>query len=277
MRIKVRLLSLGLVFVLVAALVAGVAVKTISESRAVVQTYTQASQNALRGETVNRYLVTIGNELRALYMAKSTDEARWRADQVDKSIATLNGLLTEWSEQVRPGELPEFEAVRPEIQKALAGSQNLARLGRDVSPAAAAAAGDHESFRNGRENMQSRMDAMIARLDKRLLKSRQALDSFQRDGTRTALIVAGGGMIALLVLSWVLAAGMAEQLRRIRKAIVAVSEGAYDTELPVGPKGDEIGEIWEALDILKARAIEADRLARQKLEDEHRLRELVLD
>lgn len=271
------MLMLGLVFILVTGLIVAVTIRTISENRTAITAYTEASQNALRGETVNRYLVTIAVGLRAMYAAKSPDEARTWADRVDQTTHTLDAFLDDWSRHVPAGQLPELDAVKPKIQLALSGSRNLARLARDVSPAAADAAGNHDSYRVGRETMQGRMDAMIARLTDRVRATQAALDRFQSEGIRNALLTGGAGIVALLGVSLFMALGMAAQLRTVRRSIVAISEGAYDTQLPSGVRNDEISAIWDALDILKLRAAEAQALSRQKLEDANRLRELVLD
>jgi methyl-accepting chemotaxis protein len=125
--------------------------------------------------------------------------------------------------------------------------------------------------------MQGQMDTMIARLSARLAASQAALTRFQDEGVRNALLIGGAGVFVLLGVSIFMAVDMARQLRTVRRSIVVISEGAYDTQLPHDGKGGEIGAIWDALEILKERAAEAEALSRQKLEDANRLRELVLD
>jgi HAMP domain-containing protein len=277
MTIKTRLLSLALAFALIASVITGMAIKTMQDNRSVIHAYTQASQNVLRGERLNRYLVSIAVELRGLYMAKTREETLWRADRVDQNVDKLNALIGDWYTHVKPGELPELDTVRERLKPALSGSQNLARLGRDVSREAAEAAGNHDSFRANREDMQAVIDTMISRLEGRLKVSRENLDRFESERIQVFGLIAGGGICLLLGGAWWVAAGMAARLRQVRRSIVSISEGAYDTTIPSARTGDEIGEIWGSLRILKDRAEAGERLTREKLEAEHKLRELVLD
>jgi len=126
--------------------------------------------------------------------------------------------------------------------------------------------------------MQSDVDSMVADMEARQVQSQTALVQFESKRQNQFLFIAASGILVLLAGSlWLAIGSIATPLSQIRRSMVRVSEGDYETPLPAGRTGSEIGELWGALDILKARAAEADRLSKQKLEAEHRLRELVLD
>jgi hypothetical protein len=277
MTIKTRLLSLAVAFALITTVIAAMAIRTMDDNKSVINAYTNASQNVLRGERLNRYLVSIAVELRGIYMSKTREETLWRAERVDQNANKVDALIADWYTHVKPGDLPELDAVRERLKPAIQGSHNLASMARNISREAAETAGNHDAYRANRESMQAVIDTMINRLEGRLKVSRNALDQFESEHVRQFVVITALGIGLLLAGTWWVAAGMATQLRQIRRSIVSISEGAYDTVLPAAQPGNEIGEIWGSLSILKDRAEEGERLAREKLEAEQSLRELMLD
>jgi len=180
---------------------------------------------------------------------------------------------------LRPGELPELTQVRADCAYIIRGGHNLARITRDQGRAAADAYGNKDEHRVFREGMQARIDTMVAGIESRLEASRAELNRFEAERQSQFLAIAGAGIVLLIGGSvWLAIGSIANPLWNVRESMVKISEGAYDTPLPARRTvGGEIGELWGALGILKDRAVEADRLSRERLEEEHRLRELVLD
>jgi HAMP domain-containing protein len=117
---------------------------------------------------------------------------------------------------------------------------------------------------------------MVSGLDAKLAASQAELKRFEEKREFQFLMTAASGILILLGGSlWIAIDAIASPLAQVRQSMVRISEGAYDTEIPAA-RG-EIGELWTALGILKDRAAEAERLSRERLEEEHKLRELVLD
>ncbi|WP_052025332.1 HAMP domain-containing protein [Asticcacaulis sp. AC402] len=277
MTIKAKILCLVAAFALLAATITGLSLKTMSDYNRIIAEYRHNSENAFRGERLNRLIGASAIEMRGVYLSESRAEELFQADRVEQRVAALEAFLNDWQTHLRPGELPELTLVRTDVMKTVKGGRYLAKLTREQGLPAADAYGNKDKYRISREAMQGRIDTMVSDLDAKLAVSQAELQKFQENRQSQFLLMAVSGILMLLGGSlWIAIDAIATPLARVRESMVRISEGAYDTEIPSQSRG-EIGELWTALGILKDRAAEADRLSREQLEEEHRLRELVLD
>ncbi len=243
-----------------------------------IEDYRHASENAFRGERLNRYLTAAALDGRGIYMAVNDAEAKAAADRVDIRANSLNEFIQEWDAHLKPGELPEFERVHSEVLEFVTDGHTLAYLARKNGLAAANAYGNHPVNLKSREAMQSSIDAMVSRITAEQTHSRNALQKFESVRQIQFLVIAVSGILLLLCGAlWLTIETITSPLSRVSESMIKISEGAYDTPIPDESKDNEIGQLWSALAILQSRAAEAERLTNEKLEDEHRLRELVLD
>ncbi len=278
MTIKAKILCLVAAFALLASAIAGLGLQTMNDYNRIIDAYRHASENVVRSEQLNRYMMQAALDGHGVYSADNDHIAQWAAAKVDTTADTLAAFVMDWSAHLRPGELADFPAVRDYVLNMARDGHTLARITREQGVAAANAYGNHPQYRSRRENMQSRVDAMIARINANQAASQAALTHFEQVRAGQFIAVAGIGILLLLAASlWVAIRAIAEPLDEVRRSMVKISEGLYETPIPAGHKDGEIAELWAALDILKTHAIEAERLSREQLEAEHRTRELVLD
>jgi len=277
MTIKAKILCLVAAFALLAAAITSLSLSTMGDYKRAIAEYRHASQNAFNGERLNRYLSAAALEMRGIYMARTEADALIAADRTDISADQLTAFVMQWHRQVRPGELPQFAGVEAKIQNLAGGAHFIARYTRDNGRLAAYAVGNIARHRVFREKMQADIDAMVREIEARQALSAAELSHFEAQREVQFLLIATTGILVLLGGSlWIAFGSIAYPLNQVRRSMVRVSEGDYETPIPDDRKG-EIGELWGALDILKARAIEAERLTTEKLAEEHKLRELVLD
>jgi HAMP domain-containing protein len=278
MSIKTKILALVLASALLAATITGLALNTMSDYTATIDEYRHASETVFKGEHLNRLVLASAVAMRGIYMVKTREEVLAEAGRVEVRSRALEAFLNSWQASLKPGELPEFKQVRMDCLGIVRGGYKLARVAREQSQAAADAMGNKPQHSIDREAKQARIDAMVARITKDMETKRRDLDIYQQNRVLQFAVVAGAGTLGLLAASlWVALSSIAGPLNRVRSSIIRISEGAYDTRVPQETRNDEIGQIWGAVAILKDRAAEADRLTREKLENEHKLRELVLD
>jgi len=285
MSIKTKIFALVLAFSLLSGVIAALGLKTMADYRGIITEYRTASQNAFRGERLNRLVLNVAVQTRGLYLSTSDAEARDQGVAVDASVDQLAAFLSDWKAQLGPGELPAFDPVGADLREIIRGVHQTAFLARTVSLKAALAYGHHRTYSSRREVMQAKIDALTNGIEARLYSTQETLAQFENARIREFLLIAVGGILLLSVGSlWLAFGSVAVPLHRVSQAIVRISEGAYDTPVPSTRKNDEVGQIWGAIAILKDRAREADRLTREKLDEareqideEHRLRELVLD
>ncbi|WP_443750453.1 hypothetical protein [Asticcacaulis solisilvae] len=278
MTIKAKILVLVAAFAVMASAITGLSLLTIGDYNRLIDEYQSASADAFRGEQLNRYVLDIAVETRGLYLSGSDDIARQRADRVDASVDRMAAFLGHWRAIRTPGSLPELDLVDANMQKIITGVHTTARLARTQSLKAADGFGNHIQYSSDREVMQGRIDAMVARLTARAEAAQQRLDRLEQERQSQFLLMAGSGILIMLGGSlWIAVFAIGRPLMAVRNAIVSVADGAYDTPIPPHTEDDAIGRVWTALDILKDRAAEAERLTQEKLAEEHRLRELILD
>ena len=278
MTIKTKILSLVAAFALLALAITGLSLKTMDDYNHSIDSYRQASDNAFRGERLNRYLTAAALAGRTLYMSKNAAEASKDAEQIDTIANKLTALVDDWDNHIKPGELPEFEAVHNQVLNFVADGHVLARITREKGLAAADDFGNHPQYRASRESMQSNIDAMVVRIENDQARSRAALQKFESERQTQFMIIAVTGILVLAAGSfWIAIDSITTPLSRVRQSMIKISEGAYDTPIPTEHASTEISELWGALAILKARAVEAEKLSEERLKDEQKLRELILD
>ena len=278
MTIKAKIFGLVGAFALLAAAITGLGLQTMSDYNRIIETYRHASDNAFRAERLNHYVTAAALEMRGIYMSRTPEDALAAAAKAEQSGAVLKAFLDDWKHQLKPGELPQFDAVYKNAGDVASGSRFIAQYTREHGADAAYAIGNTPQHVAFRERMQSDIAAMAARTNADQSTSQAALTRFEQVRAGQFLGIAGVGIALLLAASlWIAIRAIAEPLSEVRRSMVKISEGRYETPIPEGHKDGEIAELWGALDILKMHAIEAERLSREQLEAEHRTRELVLD
>jgi len=278
MTIKAKILGLVAAFTVLAAAITGLGLQTISDYKRIIETYRHASENAFRAERLNHYVTAAALEMRGIYMSRTPAEALAEADKAEQSGARLKAFLDDWNHQLHPGELPQFAAVYKNAGTLASGSRFIADYTRRHGADAAYAVGNTSEHVAFRERMQADIAAMVTRINDTQAASRMALNQFEQVRAGQFFAVAVFGILFLLAASlWIAIRSIASPLGEVRRSMVRISEGFYETPIPDGHKDGEIAELWGALDVLKTHAIEAERLAREQLEAEHRTRELVLD
>ena len=278
MTIKAKIFGLVGAFTVLAVAITGLALQTMSDYNRLIETYRHASDNAFRAERLNRYVTAAALEMRGIYMSRSPDDALAAADKAERSGARLKTFLDDWKSRLKPGELPQFDAVYKNAGDLAGGGRFIAKYTREHGADAAYAIGNTPQHVAFRERTQADIAAMVTRINEDQSTSQAALTRFEQVRAGQFLGIAGIGILLLLAASlWIAVRSIAAPLGEVRRSMVRISEGQYETPIPDGHKDGEIAELWGALDILKRHAIEAERLSREQIEAEHRTRELVLD
>ena len=276
--IKAKIFGLVGAFAILAVVITGLGLQTMNDYNRVIDAYQKATRNMVYAERLNRYMEQAALDGHGIYSADGDHMARWAAGRVDSTADKLTAFVNNWNTQLAPGELPDFPPIRDYVLSMARDGHTLAKITRDQGLAAANAYGNHAQNRASREDMQASIDAMVARITTTEADARAALTRFEKVRATQFLAVAGFGILLLLGASlWIAIRSIAEPLSEVRRSMVKISEGQYETSIPDGHKDGEIAELWGALDILKTHAIEAERLSREQIEAEHRTRELVLD
>lgn len=278
MTIKAKILVLVAAFAVMASAITGLSLATMSDYNRTIDAYRHDSELAFHTERLNRDMTALAVDMRSIYVARDDNHVRLAADSVDESASRLQTQLDLVGSMLAPGELPQFAPIRNKVKMMVGAGHFIAKYVRDHGREAAESIGNTDEHREFREHLQEEVELLVADIASRQIQSQAALTRFEATRQTQFLLIAGSGILVLLGGSlWVAVFSIGRPLTAVRNAIVSVSEGAYDTPIPPHSQDDAIGRVWTALGILKDRAAEADRLTREKLAEEHRLRELILD
>ena len=278
MTIKFRILALVACFALMAAAITGLGLVTINDYNHTLLIADKAQDNAFRGEHLNRLVITAVSESRGVYMSKDTAEATKYADGVDKQLDSIATLLSEWKAGLKPGELPEFTAVEAKANEFITLRRELARLGREATPADASALGNNDTNRENRKAFQASIDAMVKTIKGNLEASKADMAKYEHTRVWQFLLIAATGIIGLIGASlWVAVKSISQPLQHVTQSVMRISEGAYDTEVPEAKAKDEISSLWRSIRTLRDRAAEGETLKAHQEEEEMRIAENMRD
>ena len=271
MTIKARILTLVAIFALMAAAISALGLKTISDYNHVIDDYTRTSDDAFRGERLNLLISQTIVELRNVYVAGTPAERDARIAQMTARIAETTALLRDWQATRPAGEIADLGGIASTAHNTDAYCLKIADIARTRGIAAAERIGLAPRAILSRESFQARLDSMVAGIQQKLRERRAAVDAYKVRRTTEFLVVAVAGTALLLLVSlWVAIRSIANPIKTITGSIIRISEGAYDTVIPVpaadAGKTDEISRLWAAIAILKERSVELKRLNDAKLE-----------
>jgi methyl-accepting chemotaxis protein len=278
MTIKFRILALVACFALMASAITALGLVTIGDYNEMLRTSDKANDNAYRGEHLNRLVTAAVMESRGVYMSADTTEAKKYADGVDKQLASITDLLKDWKADLAPGELPEFAAVEAKAQEFVTLRSELARLGREASPAEAAVLGNNETNRDNRKAFQASIDAMVKHIQGNLDASQADMVKYKNTRVWQFLLIAGAGIIGLIGASlWVAIKSISRPLNHVTESVMRISEGAYDTQVPDAKGKDEVSSLWRSIRTLRDRAAEGEVLKAHQQEEEMRIADNMRD
>jgi methyl-accepting chemotaxis protein len=245
--------------------VAGIGIKTIHDHSAMTATLDRAHAHAFYGERLSRLVTAVVMESRGIYAAKSPEDAARFADGMDETLGDLVALMAEW--KAAPGSADArglAEAIGPKVEEFVAFRRELATAGR-VDPAKADEIGNTESNRANRRALQEAIDRTVVANNAALEALEGQISAFEATRARNFSIFAFVAALTLLLPSlWIAVRGISRPLDRVTGAIKAISDGAYDTEIPQTSGKDEIATLWRAVAVLRDKVAAAEDLkARQ--------------
>ena len=278
MTIKARILALVACFAIMAAAVTGLGLMTINDYNHMLQSADKAQDNAYNGEHLNRLVTGVVMDSRGVYMSKDTQEASKYADGVDKQLDDINDLMKTWKAGMTPGELPEFAAVEAKASEFITLRRELARLGREATPADASALGNNDANRENRKAFQATIDAMVKHIKTDVAHAKADMVTYKQTRVWQFLLIAATGIIALIGASlWVAIKSISRPLHHVTESVMRISEGAYDTDVPEAKAKDEISSLWRSIRTLRDRAAEGETLKAHQEEEEMRIAENMRD
>ncbi len=246
---------------LVACFIGGMALFAMYEYRAMIDEYQLAADRAYKGEHLNRLVTAVVMDSRGVYMSKDLKEASKFGDGINASLKEMEQLLQGWNKIVPPDERATFDKLLSRSKEFTGFRSETARLGREVSPAAANEQGNNDANRENRKAYQAEIDAIV-KTDREVLK---AVDEKLNSFTRTlfilvsAVTLAGIGAGAAFGL-YLGRRQLSHPIMSLTSAMQQIAGGDFNAQVAGAGRADEIGDMALAIEVFRKNGIEVARM-----------------
>lgn len=261
MKIQGKLYSIVALLGVIAIGVALLGIRLMQGYNEQVDAFQLASQRAYDGEHLNRLITAVVMDSRGIYAAKDLEKAKPFAEGILKGLKEIDTLLNEWSARVPDDRKAAFDAVVAKAKEFQTFRTETARLGTEVSPAAANEQGNNDANRSNRKQLQADVDKLVE-LDRQDLDAvRASIEDYYVAGRQTLIIFAVIGILAGIgIASWIGTAKIAGPLRRVNGALAGLTEGKMNVAIPEKIGRDEIGLLWSTVGTFRDTLVETERL-----------------
>lgn len=270
-KVRIRTKIFGLVGALSVIILAmsGAGIRTMLVMRDAAERAELATQRALYSAKLNQLVTAVVMDSRGIYGAETSQEARQFADGIMASLDRIDELLNEWEPIVPDDERAMFDKIKTDAVIFRAFRSETARLGVEISPAAANAQGNTEDNRASRKAFQEGIDRMTAHADRMVHQINDETEKTFQSMQAFLLILAAVGTVSGVVLGLIVGHWyVSRPLGEVLAAITKLSERDYNIGNLRTDRKDEIGVIAKALGQFRDAMMEADELrARQEQEE----------
>lgn len=248
--IAAKLYAIFALMAITALALTGAAVINARHYAALTDVYESANAGTLKVERVNGLIYAVVMESRGVYMSPDLTAAKVFADGILQFIAQISRVTADWKKSVLADDAKLFDQFSQRIAQFIDFRRELARLGTDVSPAAAREWGDNEANRSVRKALNSDLDALTELYARRAARVYNEIDGGIDQiaiwlGVFAAL--AALATVALLVIS----RGIVIPLAAVTRATETVAAGSTSELVPYSERGDEIGALARSIAIFQ--------------------------
>jgi methyl-accepting chemotaxis protein len=245
----------------VAISIGGMATYIVAEYNAKLERLENATARAQNAERLNRYVTAVVMDSRGIYAAPTTDASVQFANGIMSTLDNIDSLIAGWESLVDDSGQADFEMIVSRAAEFRQFRTETARLGTEVSPAAASEQGNNELNRANRQQFQAQIDSVTAANQARFEAIQAEIVAFQS----TMMVVIGATIVIGLALGIGAAAfigttQVARPIGRLTQAMGQLADGDLATEVPYVSRKDEIGAMAGAVQVFKDNAIRVAEL-----------------
>ena len=257
------------ILALVAAVVAGQSLLALRIYDAQVELIQLASKRAVVGERVNGLVLATVMESRGVYMSKDKAEAEKFAKPRLDDLKQLDLRLGEWKALVEPQDADNFGKIETAARDFIRFRTELARLGIEVSAAAACEFGDNDANRSNRQALNKAVQDLADTNNKAIDRMAAELADYQRSTVIEVVAIAGVGVLVGAGLASLIAIGfVARPVGRLTQTMKDLAGGDTSIAVPAADRRDEIGDMARAVVVFRENEIRASEAEAAKRADE---------
>ena len=235
-----------------------------------------ASERALYAARLHEGVIEAVMESRGIYMSKDSEGAKPFAKNLLDSLAEMEKLIPLYEKTQQPDRLQAFQERKKHLQDFITFRRETARLGTQVSPAAASEQGNNDANRANRRLVTEQLTEAAARNNSAIDSVVAELHAF---GEREIPLLIGlSSAIALLTIAFGLAISILTITRPIAKlanGMNVLAKGDTGAEVYGAGRKDEIGQMAGSVQVFKDNMIarekaEADIAEQRRATEEQR-------
>jgi PAS domain S-box-containing protein len=245
---KVYGIVIGLTIVTVVLLV--MSIQTVRLQSGYRQLQVSSAQAAANIGRVNGLIYAIVMESRGIYMSADRSKAKPFGDELLKRSRELVDVVKGWEETIRFDDAEQFSAFKQRIAQFIDFRRELARLGVEISPAAARELGDNNANRALRSELNTDLEE-LARINNERAKEAVELNDAGRYASWYLLALGFGVLMFAALNIVVMKASLIGPLSEITQATDRIAAGKFDGEIPHYARADEIGRLAVAVQHLR--------------------------
>ncbi|WP_374303982.1 methyl-accepting chemotaxis protein [Ferrovibrio sp.] len=232
------------------------------------------------GERLNALIYAVVMDSRGVYMSDTTAAAKPFANGIQRFTTQMEGIIRDWSALIGPQaaageEAKQFIAL---VNQFIQFRRELARLGTEVDTKQAREYGDNDANRSNRQALNKAVEAINNRNAERVAAVSEGLTDYyntQRPLLLTITIAAIA--VSVLLALYVVIVTLTRPITRITSVMNTLAKGDTSVDVSGKDRGDEIGEMAQAVQVFKdnmiAREQAESQIAQQREESEKRRQE----
>jgi methyl-accepting chemotaxis protein len=264
MRVRGKIFSVVGIMALVTAVTVAGAIYAIGGMSSSLQQFRNVSQQAFAGEHLNRLVISVVAESRAIYGAGSSEKAAPFAASLRQTLAEIDRTLADWSAIVQPDQRDAFDAMVKRAAEFKVFRLETVRLGLEVSPQAANEQGNTEANRANRKDFQAGIDRITEANHARLEAINAEMDTLaSRAITFLVTFAAIGSLFGFAIAVFIGTRMIASPLAAVTEVLTSLAGGELGVAVPARLAKDEVGDLWRTVGRFRA-ALEAAELMRRE-------------
>ncbi|MCU4182529.1 HAMP domain-containing protein, partial [Bosea sp. BH3] len=230
---------------------------------------------ALVTQQINGLVTAVVMESRGVYMAKTPQEQQTYAKGIEDRFSPLRKFTAELQRIAPEEERASVGQIAKAVEEFIAFRAETARLGRDVSPAAANEQGNTEANRANRKALNDLLIGFSQRIEKASITVGDEATAFTRQIQWLMPLVLLTTLLASVGVALVFAQrSITRPILDLSHVMEKLTKGDTAVEVPHAKRGDEIGAMARSVAVLRSaieqvaelqeqeRAAAATRLAR---------------
>ncbi len=260
-------LAMGML-ALVAIIMAAMGLSAMSVYQGEVERMGRDTQRAVLSEQINGLINAIVMDSRGIYMSRDAAEVEKFAKPMTASLDLLDKRLGNYQALAQGTQKAAMDEAVAKGREFVTFRRELTRLGQTEGAASARTYGDNDANRANRQAFNKAMVALSEQQVARVTTVIGDLDSFADRERMTMLAIASIGIIGSVGFAiWLVSRQVTGPLVAVTGTVQQMAGGDLSAQVPETGRGDEIGQIADALDVFKRGLAEAKRLeAAQKAE-----------